>query len=76
MAEQTFTCKRCGAVTREPGHLCEPCGDNKTCAFCGATDTGPRHVCKKKIEAMAFVCDGCGRVATEADLLCKPKAIY
>jgi uncharacterized Zn finger protein len=55
--------------------LCKPCDDRQKCTFCGETDLGPRHVCKKKIAAMGFVCEGCGRVATEADLLCKPRGI-
>lgn len=75
MAEKTFTCQRCGAITTQAGHLCKPCDDPQKCSFCGETDVGPRHVCKKKIEVMAYVCEGCGRVATEAGLLCKPRSI-
>ena len=75
MTEKTFTCKRCGAVTKQAGHLCKPCDDRQKCTFCGETDVGPRHVCKKKIAAMAFVCEGCGRVAMEENHLCKPSPI-
>jgi hypothetical protein len=32
-------------------------------------------MCQGKLDAMKFVCDGCGRVAMEAEHLCKPTAI-
>jgi hypothetical protein len=70
-----YTCKRCGALAKEPGHLCSPCNDRKKCRFCGAPDVDARHVCKRKLDALQYVCDGCGRVATDAELLCKPVAI-
>ena len=30
-----YTCKTCGALADEPGHLCNPCGDETKCDFCG-----------------------------------------
>jgi hypothetical protein len=70
-----YTCKNCGAVANEPGHLCNPCGDKSKCAFCGATETDHTHQCKDKLAAMKFVCGGCGRVAMEQEHLCKPTPI-
>ncbi len=69
------TCKTCGAVANDPGHLCQPCSDKSKCSFCGATQTDPKHMCKDKLAAMQFVCDGCGRVAMEAEHLCKATPI-
>lgn len=69
------TCKRCGAVAKDPGHLCDPCGDRQKCTFCGAPDINHAHMCKSKLTAMKFVCDGCGRVAMESEHLCKPSPI-
>jgi hypothetical protein len=66
----SYTCKRCGAVANEPGHLCNPCGDRSKCSFCGAPDTTATHVCSQKLAKMKFVCDGCGRVAMEKEALC------
>ena len=60
-----YTCKNCGAVANEPGHLCNPCGDAKKCSFCGSQDVDPAHMCK----------DGCGRVAMQEGHLCKPSPI-
>jgi len=71
----SYTCKRCGAVAKLPGHLCCPCNDRQRCRFCGAPDIDPIHVCKSKLSAMKYVCDGCGRIATDAELLCRPAAI-
>jgi hypothetical protein len=73
--EMAYTCKNCGAVADEPGHLCNPCGDKEKCTFCGAPLVDPKHMCKDKLAAMKFVCGGCGRVAMEAGHLCKPNPI-
>ena len=70
-----YTCKNCGAVANEPGHLCNPCGDAKKCSFCGTPDVVAAHMCKDKLASMKFVCDGCGRVAMEEAHLCKPSHI-
>ncbi len=70
-----YTCKNCGAVAKEPGHLCNPCGDKAKCTFCGEPAVDAKHVCKDKLAAMKFVCGGCGRVAMEAEHLCKPGPI-
>ncbi|MBR9979950.1 MAG: hypothetical protein KFF50_02880 [Desulfatitalea sp.] len=71
----TYTCKRCGALANAPGHLCQPCNDRQKCRFCGRPDSDRRHVCKSKLEEMRYVCNGCGRIATDAELLCRPEAI-
>ncbi len=71
----THTCKNCGAVAKDPGHLCNPCDDRKKCRFCGEPDVHRAHMCSGKLNAMKFVCDGCGRVSMDSDLLCKPAPI-
>ncbi len=70
-----YTCKTCGAVADEPGHLCNPCDDPQACSFCGATGVDTHHMCKDKLSKMKYVCEGCGRVAMEADHLCSAKPI-
>jgi predicted RNA-binding Zn-ribbon protein involved in translation (DUF1610 family) len=70
-----YTCKNCGAVARDPGHLCNPCGDRSKCSFCGKPQVSHAHMCQSKLNAMQYVCDGCGRVAMEAEHLCKPSRI-
>ena len=69
-----YTCKSCGAVANEPGHLCDPCGDEQNCSFCGTPKVDHTHICKDKLAAMKFVC-GCGRVAMEEGHLCNPSPI-
>ncbi len=66
------TCKSCGAVADDPGHLCNPTVEKLDCSYCGASDVGVNHVCKEKLSAMKFSCESCGRVAAEDTELCKP----
>ncbi len=70
-----YTCKNCGAVANDPGHLCNPCGEKSKCSFCGTPEVSATHVCKDKLSAMQYVCEGCGRVAMEQGHLCKPAKI-
>ena len=70
-----YTCKNCGAVANEPGHLCDPCGEKSKCSFCGSPEVDAKHICKDKLAAMKFTCGGCGRVAMEAENLKKPSPI-
>ena len=30
-----YTCKTCGAVAEEPGHLCAPLTETTACPYCG-----------------------------------------
>ena len=70
-----YTCKNCGAVAEEPGHLCDPCGDAAKCSFCGKPEVDTKHMCKDRLAAMRSVCGVGGRVAMEAGHLCKPAPI-
>jgi len=71
----SYTCKNCGAVANEPGHLCNPFGDKSNCSFCGIFNIDTYHMCSDKLAAMKYVCEGCGRVAMEEGHLCKPLII-
>ncbi len=70
-----YTCKTCGAVAEEPGHLCAPSTEDTTCAYCSKHTPHVQHYCKGKMEDLKYVCEGCGRLATSADLLCKPNKV-
>jgi hypothetical protein len=69
------TCKTCGAVAEDPGHLCAPSEEITTCSYCGKKEPQVKHYCKDKMEDLKYVCEGCGRLATSEDLVCKPKKV-
>jgi uncharacterized Zn finger protein len=72
-----YTCKTCGAVSPEAGHLCDPTEASKvyTCEYCGAQSSKKRHICKPKLQQVKYFCENCGRVAVKEDDLCKPKPV-
>jgi hypothetical protein len=39
------------------------------------SSSDPRHICAPKVVKLKYVCENCGRVAADEDLLCKPKDI-
>ena len=69
------TCKSCGAVADDPGHLCNPVLDEIDCSFCGEKNVGIAHVCKAKLAALKYSCESCGRVAAKSGDLCKQTEI-
>jgi len=75
MAKKVYTCKTCGALAEEPGHLCAPAEEMGTCAYCGKNTPHVKHYCKGKMEDLKFVCEQCGRLAPTEELLCKPTKV-
>ncbi|TKB09981.1 hypothetical protein [Desulforhopalus sp. IMCC35007] len=69
------TCKSCGAVADDPGHLCDPIDEEISCSFCGEKNVGITHVCKAKLAAIKYSCSSCGRMAASSGDLCKPTEI-
>ncbi len=69
------TCKNCGAVADDPGHLCDPTTELLSCSYCKGDDVGVNHVCKEKLTAMKFSCGSCGKMAPEEARLCNPVKI-
>ena len=69
-----YSCKTCGLVATDKGHLCNPIIAKKvvTCKFCGTITGDPRHVCAPKLVNLKYVCDSCGRLAPKRELLCHP----
>ena len=78
-SSKTYVCSTCGEKATRQGHLCDPVliedAALAVCEFCGITATDPRHVCFPKRLELSHSCGNCGRLATTASLLCKPKAI-
>ena len=77
VAETMYSCKTCGKVTTDQGHLCAPKEIKRaySCDYCGVTSTNPRHICKPKVAKVKYTCDTCGRVAVDETFLCNPKEI-
>ncbi len=75
--DNVYTCKTCGLVTTDKGHLCHPTPAKKVvaCKFCGTVTGDPRHVCAPKIVSLKYACDSCGRLAAKRELLCSPSPI-
>lgn len=69
------TCKSCGAIADDPGHLCDPTTEVLSCEYCGQEDVGINHVCKQKLTAMKYSCNSCGKMAPEENRLCNPVEI-
>jgi len=69
------TCKSCGKVSGETGHLCDPVELKQAhvCEDCGQASTDPRHICKPKLRNVNFACVACGRVADIPSKLCNPR---
>ena len=71
-----YTCKTCGAVAEDPGHLCAPSdGRPPPAPIAGRNTPHVKHYCKGKMEDLKYVCEGCGRLATSPDLVCKPSKV-
>ena len=77
MNANIHTCKNCGKVSGERGHVCDPVKMEEAyvCESCGDSTTDPRHICKPKLQKINFVCIACGRVAQLPSQLCNPRDI-
>ncbi len=75
--KKVYTCKTCGRVTINKGHLCAPVPQERTivCEFCGVVETDTRHVCAPKVLKLKYFCGACGRVAVTKSNVCVPRAI-
>lgn len=73
--KMAHTCKNCGAIADDPGHLCDPTTEELSCDYCGTKDVGVNHVCKQKLASMKYSCNSCGKMAPEEDRLCNPVEI-
>lgn len=73
----SYTCKSCGKISAEGGHLCDPtkAGELYSCKSCGQQAKNKKHLCKPQIAKFEFFCGGCGRGAVKEDELCDPQPI-
>jgi len=54
------TCKTCGAVAEDPGHLCAPSTETTKCSYCGEKSPHVKHYCKGKMEDLKYVVNAGG----------------
>ena len=59
-----YTCKTCGAVAEDPGHLCAPYDRRHDLRLLRENAPHVKHYCKGKMEDLKYVCEQCGRLAT------------
>ena len=77
MEGKIHTCKNCGKMADDKGHLCDPVELKEAyiCDCCGSAAQDARHICKPKLQKINFVCVSCGRVAQLPNQLCNPRDI-
>ena len=68
-----YTCKNCGSVTSEKGHLCAPEPVEDNCDLCSEPVQDARHISQPMLQKMAFTCGNCGRPTEDPELVCKPE---
>ena len=74
--KEAHVCPTCHQKVGDVGHLCSPGGNaHENCDWCGSLIPDQRHLCDKKIRALAYICNSCGRTAVKADYLCDPAKV-
>jgi uncharacterized OB-fold protein len=70
-----FICAGCGAVALDPNSICELQGKGKKADWCGSKSIEMPSMCKNHKHIIRYKCQNCGRVAMNAELLCKPEKL-
>jgi hypothetical protein len=74
--KEAHVCPTCHEKVGGAGHLCSPGGNaHENCDWCGSLIPDQRHLCDKKIRALSYICNSCGRTAVKADYLCDPEKV-
>lgn len=68
-----FECSKCGVVTEDKPHLCQPKEVEGKEEYCGINPD--RDICDTMHESVSFECHICGRAAESKELLCDPHRI-
>lgn len=67
-----YKCGKCGVVSVEENHVCQPEEVVSRGEFCGS---GPEHVsqmCDSMSDRLNFQCNSCGRPTDHPNLVCSP----
>ena len=68
-----FICADCGAVSLDPGSICNPQGKGTKADWCGSSSAGTPKFCQNSKNNTRFTCANCGQVAVNPGLLCQPE---
>ena len=70
-----YTCETCGVVAESPEYLCNPSQEEMDRNVCGDTKVNTAQMCRNVSWAVEYSCIRCGRLASEASLLCEASPI-
>ncbi len=66
-----YTCRNCGVTADNSNKLCNPTEVVED-YLCGISED---NVCEDKRTTMKYSCAACGRLSSDAELLCDPEVI-
>ena len=70
-----FFCATCGAVSLDRDKICKVQGQGTKGDWCGTKDPTPPRTCQNRVNNIRWVCDNCGKVSVNPELLCEPKPL-
>ena len=69
--KKAYECASCGVVSESKKELCDPELQGGMADYCGTSKKSGR-MCDNMKERGTYVCNTCGRTATQPELVCKP----
>ena len=70
-----FECAKCGAVSLDPNGVCKTMGKVTKSDWCGTKSIASPRQCQNNVNTDRYVCNNCGRVSMNSELLCEPQQI-
>jgi predicted RNA-binding Zn-ribbon protein involved in translation (DUF1610 family) len=70
-----FECADCGAVSLSPNCVCKIMGKVTKGDWCGTKSIASPKQCQKNVNTIRYICNKCGRVSMNFELLCEPKTL-
>ena len=71
-----FFCANCGAVSLDSNGICKVQGRGTKADWCGTKDQQPpAQACHNSVHNDRWVCENCGKVSVNPELLCEPRPL-